>query len=241
MKVKKIISLFLSAVMAVTAAAALAVSASAEDVKELTSGDQLTISLDSAGKNYGYDYKINVAKKGTLTIALSSNIRQVNIKVTDTESNTIKSDKTKDTLGSSKYVDKYEGTAFYWNTTELKYKGSVTYTLEKGTYYVKIYRWYNGNYGATSNKVTFKATFPTAEEESKITFTSFVLPMKVGDTTTLGTDLSDTTQTITWKSSKTSVATVTKKGKITAKAAGTATITATVGSTSIKIIIKVTK
>ena len=40
----------------------------------------------------------------------------------------------------------------------------------------------------------------------------------------------DTAQKVTWKSSKTSVATVNNKGKITAKAPGTATVTATVAN-----------
>ncbi len=58
--------------------------------------------------------------------------------------------------------------------------------------------------------------------------------LKVGDTKTLSVTYnpSNTTdsKTVTWKSSNTSVATVSSSGKITAKGAGTATITATCGS-----------
>ncbi|MBQ9382756.1 MAG: Ig-like domain-containing protein, partial [Ruminiclostridium sp.] len=45
---------------------------------------------------------------------------------------------------------------------------------------------------------------------------------------------------VAWKSDKTSVAKVSATGKITAQAKGTATITATIGGSSMKIKVKVT-
>ena len=66
--------------------------------------------------------------------------------------------------------------------------------------------------------------------------------MKVGDKIQLGTALSASTDdNVAWKSSKTSVAKVSATGLVTAKAAGTTTITATIGSSTQKIDIKVTK
>ncbi|MDO5549449.1 MAG: GH25 family lysozyme [Eubacteriales bacterium] len=62
-----------------------------------------------------------------------------------------------------------------------------------------------------------------------------------GTSTTLGASVipSDTTESISWKSSNTSIASV-SNGKVTAVAAGTATITATVGSVSAKCAVTVT-
>ncbi len=66
--------------------------------------------------------------------------------------------------------------------------------------------------------------------------------MKAGSTLQLGTALSASTDdNVAWKSSKTSVAKVSATGLVTAKAAGTATITATIGDSSQKIDIIVKK
>lgn len=61
--------------------------------------------------------------------------------------------------------------------------------------------------------------------------------LNVGETFTL--KLSGTSKTVTWKSSKKSVATVSSKGKVTAKKAGTATITATCSGKTYKCKITV--
>ena len=61
----------------------------------------------------------------------------------------------------------------------------------------------------------------------------------VGDTTTL--KITGTSKKVTWKSSKSSVAKVSSKGKVTAKKAGTATITAKVNKKSYKCTVKVNK
>ena len=66
------------------------------------------------------------------------------------------------------------------------------------------------------------------EAASSVELNKSKLTLYVGKSYTL--KVSGTTQAVTWKSSKTSVATVTKAGKVTAKSAGSATITATVNS-----------
>ena len=62
--------------------------------------------------------------------------------------------------------------------------------------------------------------------------------MSRGDSLYLGADLTGS-GTVTWKSSKPSVAAVSSSGKITAKAKGTAVISAKCGKTTKKIKIKV--
>lgn len=71
-----------------------------------------------------------------------------------------------------------------------------------------------------AKKYTCKVTVQTPSISKKS------VALKKGSSTTL--KLSGTNQKITWKSSNTSVATVSSKGKVTAKKKGSATITATV-------------
>lgn len=66
----------------------------------------------------------------------------------------------------------------------------------------------------------------TVQAATKISKTKVALIK--GQTTTL--KVTGTKKKVTWSSSKKSVATVTSKGKVTAKKKGTATITAKVGS-----------
>lgn len=73
----------------------------------------------------------------------------------------------------------------------------------------------------------FQKTIP-AEAASSVELNKTKMTLYVGKSYTL--KVSGTSATVTWKSSKTSVATVTKAGKVTAKKAGSATITATVNS-----------
>lgn len=67
---------------------------------------------------------------------------------------------------------------------------------------------------------------------------SNILPGKC-DTLSLGAALSGGSGTVTWKSSKSSVATVSSKGKITAKKAGSTIITAKCGTSYKKVKIVV--
>lgn len=73
-----------------------------------------------------------------------------------------------------------------------------------------------------SKKLTCKVTVETPKISKK------TLTLNVKKTATL--KVTGTTQKVKWSSSKTSVATVSSSGKVTAKKAGTATITAKVGT-----------
>ncbi|MBR4096036.1 MAG: Ig-like domain-containing protein [Oscillospiraceae bacterium] len=92
------------------------------------------------------------------------------------------------------------------------------------------------------SKTSITFTYPQDKSESSDSakITSFTATLKKGSTLQLGTILSGE-GTVKWSTSKKSVATVTSKGKITAKAKGTAVITAKTGDSSMKITIKVTE
>ena len=66
----------------------------------------------------------------------------------------------------------------------------------------------------------------TVVQAATIKISKKTLTLNVGDIKTL--IISVTTKKVTWSSSKKAVATVSSKGKVTARAAGNATITATV-------------
>ena len=67
---------------------------------------------------------------------------------------------------------------------------------------------------------------PTAKPTSKLSLNESAANIVCGKTLTLKATLKDSTSTVTWKSSDSKIATVDKNGKITAKMAGSVTITA---------------
>ena len=91
------------------------------------------------------------------------------------------------------------------------------------------------NDGNTYTPTTSSGTVTVVKPVTGITLNKTSATMKIGDTLQLSATVSPsdaTNKTVTYKSSNTAVATVNSSGKVTAKGAGTATITATAGSKS---------
>ena len=235
MKAKKLLSILLSLAMAVTA---FAVNASAADVKTIKSGKTYSASL--ARYHDTADYKFTSNGSGYLKIKVSTANSWTWFGVMDTSNNHLKPEKVTSNIGSTEWASSSNGTRLYWNEVEKKYSGTLTYKISKGTYYIQLER--NGSDNG-DNKVTISTTFPSADSSSSdVKINNLTLTMKVGDKIQLGTALSASTDdNVAWKSSKTSVAKVSATGLVTAKAAGTTTITASIGSSTQKIDIKVTK
>lgn len=91
--------------------------------------------------------------------------------------------------------------------------------LKPGTYYLRIHR---GN-KSWSSKYTLNTSFKAVNK----TTVTLETTLKVKQTLQLSAVVEPKKQTVTWKSSKSSVATVTKMGLVTAKKKGTTIITAT--------------
>ena len=109
------------------------------------------------------------------------------------------------------------------------FDGTITYSVQKGTYYIKI----ETNYG---NRVSFDASLSVPARIGCLSFS-----VKKGAAAQFGTVLSaSAAESVMWSSSKPSVASVSPQGRITAKAVGTATITAKLGKGSMIIKIRVT-
>lgn len=136
------------------------------------------------------------------------------------------------TSGSNSSIGK-EDHMMEWNDTIEKFNGTVSYSVKSGTYYIRFSRYCSVGNG----KLTFTATYPSSTSTAKINYITINLPK--GSTLSLGTDTTGS-GTVTWKSSKTSVATVSSTGKVTAKAKGSTIITAKSGKSSKKIKIVVT-
>lgn len=149
-------------------------------------------------------------------------------------------------------ITKYDVSVYDYNSyTEEKITAQAftgTITLNKpGSYYLFL-----TNYSASGKDcdagiyIVVGDTSSNANETAKatgITLNKSKLSLVAGKTTTLKATVapSDTTdKSVTWDSSNTKVATVSKNGKVSAKAAGTATITATTADGSKKVTCKVT-
>lgn len=241
MKAKKILGILLSLAMAVTAFAAFTVNASAESIedkaKNVISGKTYSTTLEYK-YIYGTDpvnYKIEATSSGLLEINFVSRSSIMYLEVYDNNGSKVNEESYSASTGEIKNGCK-------WNTKMEKCVGKITYKLKKGTYYACFWRPSDLSAKYGNGKLSVKFSFPSSSDSSNVKINNLTLTMKVGDKIQLGTALSASTEdNVAWKSSKTSVAKVSATGLVTAKAAGTATITATIGDSSQKIDIIVKK
>ena len=253
MKTRKFLSVLLALAMAITTMAVFAVSASAADLFESTavkSGKTTSFMLKDMEELS--DFKFVATEAGTLKISLRTDIEVTRILVFNSNGTLQKPTKYKATSGEITWNEqdsKENMLRCKWQESTKLFLGTATYKVNKGKYYIRIQRGsrssFIGDYnceGAGNVKLT--ATYPSDGgsdgSSSGVSITNFALTMKVGDTIQLDADLSaKSDDNVAWKSDKTSVAKVSATGKITAQAKGTATITATIGGSSMKIKVKV--
>lgn len=238
---KKIAAILSAAVIAVTAAASMAVTVGADSIANtataITSGKAVSTILPSYGDTA--DYKITVKSAGTLKLSIESQMKRTFVEVYDSNGNTLSTIANTTASGSCDNIgNSYH--RMYWNSTIEKYKGTVSYSVKAGTYYIRFERYADGGNG----KLTFTATYPSGTSSSGSSSTStakvyyIVLYLEKGDRLSLGATITKGAK-VTWKSSNTSVASVSSSGKLTAKGKGSAIITAKCGSSSknIKVIV----
>ncbi|MDR0991528.1 MAG: Ig-like domain-containing protein [Ruminococcus sp.] len=221
MKIKKIISAVLAAVVMLS----LGISASAETMFDVAKDVKLgttykTVLTDDYMDN---TFKFTVSSDTTITINYESDIGSSNYYLYNSDGKEMSSKNRKELSGD------IWNTSVDWNyKTELA-KGSFDYSLMKGTYYLQLRKSSGGG-----NIMRFKITDPNAKS---VTSLSLSLTIDVGDTLDLGGVVSPSNSKITWKSSDTEVATVSADGTVEAIAAGTAKITATAGGKTASITI----
>lgn len=120
--------------------------------------------------------------------------------------------------------------ALYWtyNAATDMYSLKLPVTLNKGTYYLGIYRKKQGSEYAFTTEYAPSTKYPSMQ---------LSINLKKGNTLQLGAVISPTSaqKKLKWSSSKKSIASVSSKGKISAKKKGTAYITAKCNGTKIKV------
>ncbi|CCY72621.1 glycerophosphoryl diester phosphodiesterase [Eubacterium sp. CAG:115] len=192
-----------------------------------------------SGKTYTSDmsvegdervYRFNVAKSGTMKIRLAADYYSSysdDILATlyrDSDDNDVEISNMNVISGSYYENNDTYASIGYKTTDELSYK------VTKGTYYLRLF-WSN------TGTLSMTATYPEgSSNDGKISCLS--LNLKKDGTLQLGAVMA-VDGNVTWTSSKTSVATVSSTGKVTAKGTGTAVITAKSGKNSVKIQIRV--
>lgn len=229
---KKIAALVCAAALTV---AALVVPVGADSIADtaqaISSGKSVSTILPS--RDDVADYKITVKSAGTLKLSVESQMYSAYVEVYDSDGNVLSTIDNATTSGSCSSAGK-TCHYMYWNSTIEKYKGTVSYSVKAGTYYIRFVR----NCIDGNGKLTFTATFPSGESAKKAKVSYININLEKGDTLSLGATVSNG-GTVTWKSSNSSVVSVTSTGKITAKAKGTAIITAKCGTSTKKVKIVV--
>ena len=237
---RKIAAVLTAAVMAVSAFAAVSVTASADSIfdsaKEIKSGFKYT---SSHPKTWDCaDYKLVVSETGELCIDVTAGLEGMILYVFDSNGESIACDTYNITMGSLAKIS--DGIEFDWNDVTEKISLDATYKVKKGTYYIRVMDetlWGSDSHKFGNRKVTLTATFPSSSSSAaKLNY--ITINMERGDTLSLGADMTGT-GTVTWKSSKPKVAVISETGKVTAKSRGTTVISAKCGKVTKKIKIKV--
>ena len=181
------------------------------------------------------DYSIKVNESGTFKLKYSASCNSLTFCLYNSNGNSVLSSDYDIEAGSRNTFqvsnDKLKVSA---NSLSMKEKGSVSYPVEKGTYYLRIEAERQTNFG--TGKYTFKFSYP-GEKKTKISYLS--LDVKKGESIKLDGVFASGKSKIKWSSNKKSVATVDSTGKITGRSKGSAIITAKSASSSIKIKINV--
>ncbi len=227
---KKILSLILSAVMALSMAVTVVAADIQDTAKELELGKTVSGKM-SYLKGEQKDYKITVTKKGTLNITFENWDTTGLISVYDSDDRYIQPTETETIQG---WITKDPDYVYcHINDVSKKQKSILSYEVKKGTYYVRIVA-YNTN--DKDFKLTAKMASTTEDDSSSSSSPIVVITLDKGDTIKLGTT---SNSNCTYKSSNTAVATVTSGGKVKTVKKGTADIKIKNGSKTITVRIKV--
>lgn len=125
-------------------------------------------------------------------------------------------------------VESYRNTFWKYNAATDLYTLNLVATLNKGTYYIGICRCEAGSDYSFTTEYAPSTRYPSMQ---------LSITMSQGDSLKLGTVIAPekAASKLKWKTSNKSVASISAKGTVKAKKAGTATITASCNGSKIKI------
>lgn len=125
-------------------------------------------------------------------------------------------------------IDGYSNTYWNYNASTDLYTLNLPVTLNKGTYFFSIYRCHEGSDYSFTTEYSPSTRYP---------YMQLSITMKKGDSLKLGAVVipEKAASKLKWTSSDKSVASVSAKGTVKAKKAGTATVTASCNGSKIKI------
>lgn len=240
---KRIIKIMALALTAVMLIAVLPVTASAASIADTAKKMSLDTEYEGTLKeleDYA-DYKITITKSGTLTIDAELSTGYGKMNLYDADLNLVKPDKVSQTKGDIAAEDNVIfGNYYSYNDYPTEHEGYARYVVKKGTYYLRVQRlklqglWNNDT--ISTGEYILKATFK-ADAVPEIQY--ITVKVAKGSKLELGTVMTASGGTVTWKSGATKVATVSSKGVVKALKKGTAVITATCGDSKMKLQVKV--
>lgn len=211
-KARKLLALIMTAVLMLTAVSVTSFADVYDDAVAIDSGETATGKLTSGGSYLSYEF--TAKSSGMLTLSLSIALSYSEISIFDEDGTCLNVEEIITKSGS--IYNGGEGHDYIggkWNSSSERFTTTAKYKVSKGTYYIKIYR---GTYKSGSGTVKLTATYPTKSAKD---FSYVGITFKKGETMQLQAVDADSSQ-VTWKSSKKSVASVTSKGKVTAKKKG---------------------
>ncbi len=250
--IRKFVACLIAAVVSVGVMSAVSSASITDTAVAIESGHKISGTLkENANQSYfEYDYKITPNKSGLLKLSFSVSMNSITFTLYDSYGNNVLVDDLKITTGSS--YETYDGgigqsfVEINRNDKVDKAKGTVSYKVGKGTYYLRVgltrytsTSWFSDEIiSATgTGKYSIKVTYPS-KQTAKISYLSFTV--KKGDKINFSPVMNVDNVAVKWKSSKSSVATVSENGVVTAKKRGSAIISATAGKSTkkFKIIVK---
>lgn len=170
-------------------------------------------------KNTGW-LKFKVSEKGTVTIKVKLECHSTDFNLFDSDGNKI-----------------WHKTNVKWDTTSHIANNEWKIELDKGTYYLGIKKYSSIESYNADGKITIKYPSDSSSSSSSSSNVTIKITMDEGDKISLGTLVSGKEKSVTWTSSKSSVAKVSSKGRVTAVKEGTATLTAKSGNTVVATVI----
>ena len=238
-KLRKMTAVLLSLLILVCCFAVNAGAAGVPDnAKTITSGKTYEETTGLIGSTV-FNYKIKVTKAGTMTIKLNAKTKRSNLWFMNSNGKSLEPSGIKSSKGSAEWGGMFLAYTDVHGDGTYTYSGNISYTVSKGTYYIK-YQALSPLEGSFSISCTTPKTSSTSSTSTG-KLTGIALPMKVGETVQLAAATTGKVSgKVKWSSSDKKIATVSSSGKVTAKKKGTAAITCKLGKKKSTIYVNVT-